>query len=95
MLKRTDAITNEDLELMKFVVAYPTVVTVDGTQALCDRLRWDILLLITAKLFYLEGPYTFKLSLQIVRMSIHVYWPCNFNRLAEATTLSRLHKLDV
>jgi len=38
MLKRTDAITNEVLELMKFVVANPTVVTVDGTQALCDRL---------------------------------------------------------
>jgi len=80
---------------MKFVVAYPTVVTVDGTQALCDRLRWDVLFLITAKRFYLEGPYSFKLSLQITRMSIHIYRPCNFNSLAEATILSGLDKSDV
>ena len=84
MLKRTDAITNEVLELMKFVVANPTVVTVDGTQALCDRLRWDILFPVTAKRFYLDGPSTFKLFLQISRMSIHIDRPCNFNRLAEA-----------
>ena len=58
MLKRTDAITNEVLELMKSVVAYPTVVTMDGTQALCDRVRWDVLFRITAKRFYFEGPST-------------------------------------
>jgi hypothetical protein len=94
MLKRTDAITSKVLELLKFVVAYPTVVTVGGTRALCDRLRWDVLFLIAAKRFYLEGPYTFKLSLQIARMPIRIYWPCNFNRLAEATILSGLHKPD-
>jgi len=90
MLKRTDAIKNEVLELMRFVVAYPTVVTVDGTQAVHDRLRWDVLFLITAKRLYLEGPYSFKLSLQIARMSVHIYRPCNFNRLAEAAIFKRI-----
>jgi hypothetical protein len=41
------------------------------------------------------GAYSFKLSLQIVRMSLHVYKPCNFNGLAEVTILIGLVKPDM
>ena len=74
MLKRTDTIKNEVLELMKFAVAYLTAVTVDRTGTLlivCDGpyyslsqrngFIWrDLIVLFGGTLeFYLEGTYSF------------------------------------